>query len=172
MGENWIFIVGFLLGSLLFGFHGLVLLIAPDRYLPIVQLGRPTKLELLQKRPLDLGRRFAGLCITALTAWMFTRPAILWIMHPKPHPISWGGSPLPFGAARWDLLLLGLFGFGSGLFLMVRPEKSVRVMFWADPKSLQDKTTLTLWIVYTRLFAATLLLQCVLCLGDFIRTLT
>ena len=76
MGENWIFMVGFLLLSLLFGFHGLVLLLVPDRYLPIVQLGRTTKLELLQKRPLDLGRRFAGLCITALTAltaWMFTR---------------------------------------------------------------------------------------------------
>ena len=168
MAENWVFTVALLLGSLLFGFHGLVLLIAPDRYLPIVQLGRPTKLELLQKRPLDLGRRFAGLCIMALAA-MFARPAIAWVLHPKPDPISWGSSSW---VVRWDLLLLGLFEFGSGLFLMTRPEKSVWVMFWVDRKSLQDKTTLTLWVFYTRLFAAAPLLLCLLCLAEFIRTLT
>lgn len=170
MAENWIFMTALLFVSLLFGFHGVVLLIAPDKYLPIVQWGRPAKLELLQKRPLDLGRRFAGLCIMALMGWFFARPAILWMFHPKLLSISRGGSLQP-GAVPWEVLLFGLFALGSGLFLMARPEKLVRAMFWADSRSLQNKTTLVLWTVYIQLFAVVCLLMCILFLDEFFKAL-
>ncbi len=141
MLESWVFMVALLLVSTLFLFHGLVLLIAPHKYLPQYEWGNPSKLELRRKPPLYMGRRFAGLCIAVLVAKMFVRPAIHWILHPAPATVSWGESLLPRGMVRWDLLALGILAIGIGYYLVRRPETSVRLMFTADEGKLSDKST-------------------------------
>lgn len=171
MIESWTFMAALFFGSLLFGFHGLVLLIAPDKYPPAVQWGRPAKLELLQKQPLDLGKRLAGLCLAAFIGWFFTRPAVLWMYRPKPITIYGGSSPLPPGMPRWDLLLMGLFSVGCGLFLVARPERLARALFRAGRSCLQDKPTLILWTIYSQLFGVLCLLMSALIFRDFAASL-
>ncbi len=171
MLENWVFMVGLLLVSFLFAFHGIVLLIAPDKYLPTYEWGRPAKIELLRKRPLDLRKRFAGLCLAAVIVWVFMLPTITWMLHPKPGTISGGESPLPRGMARWDLLAVGIFAVVSGCYLMVRPEGSIRLMFSANLKKLEEKSTLKLWTIYIQVAALFFLLWSLLPLNKFIKSL-
>lgn len=171
MSESWTFMAALFLVSLLFGFHGLALLIVPDKYPPMVRWGQPAKIELLQNRPLGLGKRLAGPCLAAFIGWFFTRPAVSWMLHPKLFPVSLGSSPLPPGMPRWDLLLLGLFLVGCGLFLVARPGRLARALFSADRSCLQDKPTLILWTIYGQLFGVACVLMSALIFGDFVSSL-
>lgn len=60
-----------LLMSLLFLFHGLVLLLAPDKYLPTSAWGQTT-IKLVRKGPIHFGKRFAGFCLTVAILSVFT----------------------------------------------------------------------------------------------------
>jgi hypothetical protein len=170
MLENWIFMTGFLGFSLIFLFHGCILLIAPDRYIPSYTWGQPN-LVLVRKRPFELGKRFLGLFFSGLAVWVFARPAIIWMLHPTKREISWGPSPLPQGMARWDMLGLALFALVCGYFLFTRPEKSVELMFTADRTKLNDKTTLRLWTLETQVFAFLFMVWSLLPMADFVRSL-
>ena len=170
MLENWVFMTGLLLASLLFAFHGCVLLFAPDRYLPMYSW-RPGELRLVPKPPIYLGKRFAGLCLALAVICIFTVPAISWMLHPRPGTITSGESPLPRGVARWDLLILSAFVITSGYFLFTRPENSVELLFSADKSKLQDKTTLRLWTIYVQSAALFFLVWSLLPLSNFILSL-
>ena len=168
--ENWLFMIAVLIVSLLIVFHGFVLLTVPDKYIPSPQWG-PPKIELLRKQPLEFGKRILGFCIVSVGVWFFMRPVLSWMLHPTPGAISSGDSPLPPGMPRWDLLGLGIFTIAWVCYLILWPERSVRLMFSADPKRLDDKITLRLWTIRARLFAAVGLVFFALLLGDFIVSL-
>jgi len=167
---NWVFMTGLLLASLLFIFHGCVLLFAPDRYLPIYGWGSG-EFRLVRKPPIQLGKRFLGLCLSVAIIWIFTVPAVSWMLHPRPSTITYGESPLPRGVARWDLLILSAFVVTCSYFLLTRAERSVALMFAADKSRLQDKTTLRLWTIYVQLAALFFLVWSLLPLSQFVVSL-
>ena len=169
MLENWVFMTAFLGFSLIFLFHGCILLFAPDRYLPSYTWGQPD-LILVRKRPFEFGKRFLGLCLSGISLLVFARPAITWMLHPTKSEITSGTSPLPQGMARWDMLGFGVFALVCGYFLFTRPEKSVEWMFTADRTKLEDKTTPRLWTLETQAFALLLMVWSLLPLADFIRS--
>src|SRR5579862_4086552 len=170
MLENWVFVTGFLGFSLIFLFHGCILLFAPDRYPAGYTWGQPS-LILVRKRPFEFGKRFLGLCFSGMSLLVFARPAIIWTLHPTKSETTSGASPLPQSAARWDMLGLGVFALVCGYFLFTRPEKSVELMFTADRTKQEDKTTLRLWTLETQVFAFLLMVWSLLPMADFIRSL-
>ena len=167
MLETWIFMSGFLIVSLLALFHGLVLMIAPDKSIPVPNWG-PRRIELFRKPPLDLGKRFAGLCWTLLVSGVFIRPVILWMIHPTPGTASLEDSPV---VVRWDFLGLGVFALAAGIYLLRRPDGPVRHMFAADATKLKDRATLRLWTLYTQAAGVFCVLFSVLILNQFLRSL-
>jgi hypothetical protein len=170
MVESWIFMAAFLVVSLLVVFHGLVLLTLPELYIPTYDWGRPAKLELLRKPSLDFGKRSVGFCGVAFGAWMAWH-ALSWMFHPTASRISWGNSPFPPGTPRWELLAFGVFAFGGGCYLVLRPGRLVRGMFSAKPQELQNPITLRLWTLHARLFGAVMLLFSALLLSQFAASL-
>lgn len=170
MLENWIFMTGFLMASLIFLFHGCILLFAPSRYLPLYNWGE-NSLTLARKPPFELRKRFGGLVLSGAIVGIFMRPVILWMLHPESGELSWGESPLPHGVARWDLLGLAVFAVVCGFLLFMRPEKSVELMFTSDKSKLQDKVTRRLWTLYVQVSAILFLLWSLLPAADFIKSL-
>ena len=170
MLENWVFMVGFLMASLIGLFHGCILLFAPSRYLPRYNWGE-SSLTLVRKPPFEFGKRFGGLVLSGAILAIFMRPVFLWMLHPKPGEISSGHSLLPHGVARWDLLGLAIFAVVCGFLLLMRPEKSVELMFTADKNKLQDKVTLHLWTLYVQTSALFFLLWSLLPAAAFIKSL-
>lgn len=156
----------FLMGSLIFLFHGCILLFTPSRYLPLYSWGE-SSLALARKPPFEFGKRFGGLVLSGAVVAIFMRPVILWMLHPEPHKLS----PLPHGVARWDLLGVMVFAVVCGLLLLMRPEKSVQMMFTADKSKLQDKVTRRLWTVYVQTIAVVFLLWSLLPAAEFIKSL-
>jgi hypothetical protein len=169
MLENWIFATGVLIASLVFLFHGCILLFAPGKYLPVYGWG-VSGLRLARKPTFEFGKRFVGLVLSGAIVFFFMRPAILWMVHPKPGEVSWGESPLPHGVARWDLLGVAIVFLLCGAFLLSRPEKSVELMFAADKSKLQDKVTLRLWTLYVQTTALFLMVWSLLPAADFIKS--
>lgn len=169
MLEDWIFMVGFLMASLIFLFHGCILLFAPNRYLPLYTWCENT-LTLVRKPPFEIGKRFGGLILSGAIVAIFIRPVILWMLHPESGGLSWGKSPLPHGTARWDLLGVAVFAVISGVLLLLMPEKTVEAMFMADKSKLQDKITRRLWTFYVQTCALLFLFWSVLPAADFIKS--
>jgi len=170
MLENQIFGFALLLGSLLFMFHGCVLLFSPSRYLPMYTWGQST-IILVRKPPFEFWKRLGGLLLSAAIFLVFTLPAISMVFVPKGDGITSGNSPLPRDTARWDMLGLGLFSLLCGYILLFRPQSSVEMMFSADKSKLQDATTRKLWTLYVRLGGACILAWSLLPMGEFIKSL-
>lgn len=170
MLETRIFGAGLFLASLVFIFHGCVLLFAPKRYLPVARWGGST-IILVRKPPLELGKRFVGLCIIVAMFLIFTIPGLLMILNPGPASVSWGDSPLPHGTIRWDMLGFGLVAVFCGYLLMLRPEGSVKLLFSSDKTKLEDQTTRRLWTIQTRMVGSYCLLMSLLLFNGFIRSL-
>jgi hypothetical protein len=170
MLQSWIFMIGFLMACLLLLFHGCILLVAPSRYIPVYNWGEGS-LTLARKPPFEFGKRFGGLVLIGAIVAIFMRPVILWMLHPKPGKLSSGESPLPYGVARWDLLGVATFAVVCGFLLLMRPEKSVELMFTADKSKLEDKVTLRLWTLYVQTSALFFLLWSLLPAADFINSL-
>jgi len=99
MPESWVFATGFLGFALLGLFHAVILLSAPGRYIPAYEWNRPS-LTLVRKTPLELGKRFAGLLLSAMIWWISVRPTVERMLHPLSGEITSGESPLPRGMAR------------------------------------------------------------------------
>jgi hypothetical protein len=170
MLENWIFMMG-VLGFCLYAlFFGCMLLIAPDRCPIWYNWGQPS-VKLVRKRPLELGKRFLGLCLSAVILFLFLPHIIPGLLHPVRSELSWGQSPFRSGAARWDQLAFGLFGLTAGYYLLARPAKSVELMFWADTSRLKDQTTLRLWTIAVRTAALAFMLLSLLSVAHFIQSL-
>lgn len=170
MLENQIFGFGLLLVSLLFIFHGCVLLFAPNRYLPMYTWGQST-IRLARKPPFEIWKRLGGLLLSSAIFLIFTLPSISMILASKGDGISWGNSPLPRGSARWDMLGLGLFSLMFGYLLLFRPQRSVEMMFSADKSKLQDATTRKLWTLYVQLGGTYMLVWSLLPMNEFVKSL-
>jgi hypothetical protein len=170
MIENWTFWVALFLGSLLALFHGLVLLFAPAKYIPTYAWGEAS-LKLTHKESFQWGKRFLGLCSCVLIGWLFTRPAISWMLHPTRGELSGFESSAPHDMARWDRLAIGVFALACGCFLFLRPEKAVEAVFSADKSKLQDRATRMLWTIYIEIFALCIAVWSLLPFGDFIKSL-
>jgi hypothetical protein len=169
MLDSWLFGIALLLGSLLVLFHGCILLFCPNRYIPSRTWGQGS-LKLVRKPPLQIGKRFGGLCVSVAIIWFFTLPAISWILHPKPDGRS-SGESLPRMMVRWDLLGVAIFAIVCGYLLLMRTEKSVESLFAADRDKLQDKTTFRLWTIYVQVAAFLFVVWSLLPLSDFIKSL-
>jgi hypothetical protein len=170
MLENLIFMLavfGFCLYALFFGW---MLLVAPGRCPAWYSWGQPS-VTLVRKRPLELGKRFLGLCLSAMILFVFMPHVMPGIVHPARIVLSRGESLFPAGTARWDELGFGLFGLAAGYYLLARPAKSVERMFWADTSRLKDKITLRLWTTAIRTAALAFTLLALLFVADFIRSL-
>jgi hypothetical protein len=159
--------LGFCLYAL---FFGCMLLIAPDRCPVRYNWGQPS-VKLVRKRPLELGKRFLGLCLSVVILFLFLPHIIPWFLHPVRGELSLGRSPFPSGAARWDQLTFGLFGLTAGYYLLARPAKSVELMFWADTSRLKDQPTLRLWTIAMRTAALPFMLLSMLSVAHFIQSL-
>jgi hypothetical protein len=170
MLENRIFGAALFLASLLFIFHGCILLFAPNRYLPIASWGEPT-IKLVRKPPLEFGKRFAGLCLSVGVFLFFTLPGFSIVLHPKAGRVSLGQSPLHAGSARWDLLGVGIFALVCGYLLLLRPERSVEMMFLSEQEKLEDATTRRLWKLHVQMAGSFFLVWFLLPLGAFISSL-
>ena len=170
MLENKIFGFALLLISLLFIFHGLVLLFAPSRYLPIYTWGQST-IRLVRKPPFEFWKRLGGLLLAGAIFFVFTLPAVSMVLHTEAGGISWGDSPLPRSSVRWDMLGVGLLGGICGCVLLVWPKGSVETLFSADRSKLQDETTRRLWTLYVQLGGASILMWSLLPMSHFIRSL-
>jgi hypothetical protein len=170
MLEERIFGSALFLGSLLFIFHGGVLLITPGRYLPLGGRGEST-LRLVRKPPFEFWKRFFGLCLSVAVLLIFTLPGISIILNPGQGALSFGASPLPPGSKRWDMLGIALIALASGYALLFWPERSVIAMFSSDERKLEDKTTKRLWILYVQVAGWLFLVWCLLPLGEFIKSL-
>src|SRR5258706_12379589 len=82
MLEEKIFGSALVLASLLFIFHGGVLLIAPGRYFPLGTWGEST-LRLVRKPPFEFWKRLAGLCLSVAIFWIFTLPGFFLCCTPR-----------------------------------------------------------------------------------------
>lgn len=71
MLESRVFGFAMFLMSWIFIFHGVVLLFAPNRYLPIGTMSKST-IILLGKPPFHFWRRLAGLCFSVAVFRIFT----------------------------------------------------------------------------------------------------
>src|ERR1700722_3339167 len=151
-------------------FWGCMLLVAPNRCPPPVRPGQPS-LRLVPSPPLELRQRFLGLILSAMVGFIFLRPVIRWISHPAASKLSFGKSPFRAGTARWDQLGFGLVGAAGGYHLLTHPEKSVELMFSADPSRLKDKSTRLLWTFAVRTVGFAIILFSLLFLTEFIRSI-
>jgi hypothetical protein len=133
MLPDLLFPTGMLLISLLGLFHGLVLLLAPDKYVPTSTWGQ-TSIKLVRKRPFQFGKRFAGFCLTAMILWIFTVPAISWILRLLFTCGVEGSSSLR--GTRWDLLAVGIGAVLVGYFMFAWPRKWVEALFALDKEKL------------------------------------
>ena len=170
MLENWIIMMG-IFGFCLYAlFFGCMLLVAPERCPVWYSWGQPS-VKLARKRPLEFGKRFLGFCLSVVILFLFLPHIIPSVLHPVRSEISWGQSPFPSGAARWDQLAFGLFGLTAGYYLLTRPAKSVELMFWADTSRLKDQTTLRLWTIALRTAALAFVLLSLVSVAHFIQSL-
>ena len=179
MLEYWIFMAGVLLICLVVLFYSSMLLIAPNRCPSTYRWGQPS-VKLVRRPPLELGKRLAGLLMSAVLLWFLVRPVILGMLlslkhstmsHSGEYALTEGKSPLPAGMARWDLLAFGVSTFAAGCYLLTHPVKSVELMFWADTSRLKDKTTLRLWTLQVRTAALAVMLLSLLSVATFIESL-
>lgn len=170
MLEDRLFGAALCLGSLLFIFHGCVLLFAPDRYLPLGSWGEPT-IKLVREPPREIGKRVFGLCLSLAILFIFLLPGLLMLLHPEGKGVSFGNSPLPRGMARWDMLGLGLFALLCGYLLLLKPERSVEMLFSTDKSKLEDMTTRRLWKTYVQLGGCCCLVWSLLPFSAFIGSL-
>ncbi len=169
MLEERIFGSALVLASLLFIFHGGVLLIAPGRYLPLGTWGEST-LRLVRKPPFEFWKRLAGLCLSVAIFVIFTLPGFFMMLYPKASSLPSPDSQLPQAGVRWDMLALGLFTLICGYALLLRPERSVEMMFSSDKSKLEDETTRKLWKLYVQYSASFFFLWSLLPLGEFIKS--
>src|SRR5713101_1880086 len=114
MPEDRIFGSALVLVSLLFIFHGGILLFAPERYLPLGTWSEST-IRLVRKPPFDFWKRLVGLCLSVAVALV------------------------------------------CGYLLILRPERSVEMLFSSDKSKLEDKTTQKLWKLYVQAFGSSCL---------------
>jgi hypothetical protein len=170
MLETRIFGAGLFLASLVFIFHGCILLFAPKRYLPMGSWGAST-IILVRKPPLDLGKRFVGLCIIVAMLLIFTMPGLLMVLSPSTTSVSWGDSALPHSSVRWDMLAFGVAALLGGYLFWLRPQESVKLLFSSDRTKLEDQTTRRLWTIQTRMLGCYCLLMSLLLFSGFIRSL-
>jgi hypothetical protein len=169
MLETWVFMTAFLGFCLIALFHGCVLLFAPDRYIPN-HWDQPS-LRLVRKPPLQLGKRFSGMCLTVMIVWIFLRPVVTWMLHPVKRELISNQSPLPEGMARWDMLGITLFAWVCGYFLFTRSKRSVELMFSADRSKLQDKTTFRLWMLEVQAAGLLFVVWSLIPMAEFIESL-
>ena len=163
-----LFPTALLLGSLLGLFHGLVLLLAPDKYVPTASWDRTT-LRLVRKRPNQVGKRFAGLCLTVAILWIFTVPAISWIFHLPSATAASGFSSQ--SRKRWDLLAFGIGAILVGYFMFTWPKQGVEALFTLDKKKLQDVATRRIWTLYVQVFGLCFAVFALMLFSDFVRSL-
>ena len=148
---NLVFPTALLLLSFLFLFHGLVLLLAPDRYIPTLA-GDQQTLRLVRKRPIQFGKRFAGFFLTAIILWIFTVSAVEKIWHlVTVHGLPGDGNAYFGDTNRWGLLAVSIGAVLVGYFMLMWPEKWVKELFRMDIEKLQDLATRKLWTLYIQL---------------------
>lgn len=169
MLETRIFGAALFLVSLVFIFHGCVLLFTPHRYLPLNAWGQPT--IVFRKPSFELGKRFVGLCLVITIGWVFTRPSISIMVNPGTSSISWGSASLSHAGPRWDLLGVGVFALICGGLLFLRSDQSVEQLFMMDSARLRDHMTRKLWNIYVQLVGVFALLWSLLPLSAFIRSI-
>jgi hypothetical protein len=168
MLSELLFPTGLLLASLLFVFHGLVLLIAPDKYVPTSAWGQTT-VKLARKPPIQFGKRFAGFCLTVAILWLFTVPAISSILRALSTPGA--ARSVPLEGTRWALLAVGIGAVSAGYFMIVWPKRWVEALFAMDKNKLQDVATQRIWTVYIQVAGLYLTVFSLLTFTDFVRTL-
>jgi hypothetical protein len=171
MLADWVFMVALLLASCLFLFHGIVLLLAPSKYLPLAEWGPYARLELRRKPPLYLSRRLTGLGLSALIVWWPMRHAILWMLRPTPGNISFGAPLAPTGIAEWHLLGLGLFALAAGLYLIWKPQGSARMMLRGQIDTSEEGKRFRLWTLYVRIGGLCFAVFSLLLFNQFVRSL-
>jgi hypothetical protein len=168
MPPELLFPTGLLLVSLLFLFHGLVLLLAPDKYVPTSAWGQTT-IKLVRKRPIQFGKRFAGFCLTVAILCIFTVPAILWIFRLLSSRIV--AAPSSPRGTRWDLLAVGIGAVLVGYFMFTWPKKWVEALFALDKEKLQDVATRRIWTLYIQVAGLYFVVFSLLTFNDFVRSL-
>ena len=163
-----LFPTGLLLASLLFLFHGLVLFLAPDKYVPTSAWGQTT-IKLVRKRPIQFGKRFAGFCLTVAILWILTVPAVSWILR----LLSTRGfaTSSSLHGTRWDLLALGIGAVLAGYFMFAWPKKWVEGLFALDKEKLQDVATRRIWTLYIQVAGLYFAVFSLLTFSDFVRSL-
>jgi len=92
------------------------------------------------------------------------------MLYPKASSLPSPDSQLPQAGVRWDMLALGLFTLICGYALLLRPERSVEMMFSSDKSKLEDETTRKLWKLYVQYSASFFFLWSLLPLGEFIKS--
>ncbi len=170
MLEHWLLMAAILGFCLYVLFYSCMLLIAPNRCPPTYKWGQPS-LRLVRKPPLELGKRFTGLCGSVVIVVIFLRPLITRMFHPAIGEVSWGKSPFAPEMPRWDALGFGLFGTAAGYYLLMHPKRSVELMFSADTSRLKDKTTVRIWTFAVQTAAFGIMLASLVMLAGFIRSL-
>jgi hypothetical protein len=157
MLPDLLFPTALLLTSLLFLFHGLVLLMAPEKCVPTSVWGQPT-IKPARKQPIQFGKRFAGFCLTVAILWMFTVPVISWILR----LFSARGVATP-SSLRGTVLV--------GYFMFARPKKWVEALFALDKERLQDVATRRLWTLYIQVAGLNFAAFSLLTFSQFVRSL-
>jgi hypothetical protein len=170
MLNHWIFMAA-ISGICVYGlFYSLMLLIAPNRCPAHYKSGQPS-LQLVRKPPLQLGKRFLGLCMSAGIVIIFVRPIVAGILHPASGTMSGGESQFSRGVARWDILAVGLLGAVAGYYLLTHPENSVELMFYSDTDKLKDKITLRIWTLAEQAAAVSIMLLSLVSVVSFVGSL-
>jgi hypothetical protein len=168
MLPDLLFPTALLLTSLLFLFHGLVLLMAPDKYVPTSVWGQTT-IKLARKQPIQFGKRFAGFCLTVAILWMFTVPVISWIL--RLFSARGVATPSSLSGTRWDLLAVGIGAVLVGYFMFAWPKKWVEALFALDKERLQDVATRRLWTLYIQVAGLNFAVFSLLTFSEFARSL-
>jgi len=138
---NLLFPTALLLLSFLFLFHGLVLLLAPDRYIPALAGNQRT-----------ITKRFAGFFLATIIFRLFTVPAVEKIWHLVTDYGPSGEGNVFFGDTnRWGLLTISIGAVLVGYFMVMWPEKWVKELFRLDIEKLQDPAARKLWTLYIQL---------------------
>jgi len=170
MLADLLFPTALLLVSFLFLFHGLVLLLAPDKYISTLARDQTT-IRLVRKRPVQYGQRFTGFFLTAGILWIFTVPAIERILHLiSAHGVSGDGNVSP-GNTRWDLLAVAIGEVLLGYFMISWPKKWVEALFVRDKEKLQDPATRRIWTLYIQLAGLYFSVFSLLLFVDFAKSL-
>jgi hypothetical protein len=148
---NLLFPTARLLLSFLFLFHALVLLLAPDRYIPTLK-GNLYTIKLVRRRAIQFGKRFAGFFLTAIILWAYTVPAVEKIFRlVTVQGFSGDGNVFVGDPIRWGLLAVSIGAVLIGYFMFMWPDKWVKELFRNDMEKLQDPATRKLWTLYIQL---------------------